>query len=115
MTTIKRLTEIEKILLKADSEYRYTYTLNELIKSEQYMKEIGSITNLFFEVQFEYSRSLNPYDEEKEEKLAKYHNFLTEGEIDVDDTKYIEFINSIKEKIKNESILELINKITATG
>ena len=47
MTTIKKLTDLEEILLKADADYRYTYTLDELIKSEKYLKEIGSITNLF--------------------------------------------------------------------
>ena len=40
-----------------------------------------------------------------------YHNFLVEGELDIDDTKYINFINKLKEKIDNDDILELINKI----
>ena len=50
MTTIKKLTELEEILLKADAECRYLYTLDELIKSEAYMKEIGSIIILLTEI-----------------------------------------------------------------
>ena len=111
MTTIKKLTDLEEILLRADANYRFTYTLDELIKSEKYLKEIGTITNLFFTAQFEYSKTLNSNDEETGEKLAKYHNFLTKGELDIDDTKYINFINKLKEKIDNDDILELINKI----
>ncbi len=111
MTTIKKLTDLEEILLKADADYRYTYTLDELIKSEKYLKEIGSITNLFFTVQFEYSKTIDQNDEKNSEKLMNYHNFLVEGELDIDDTKYIDFINKLKEKIDNKDILELINRI----
>ena len=59
MTTIKKLTELEEILLKSDAECRYSYTLDELIKSETYMKEIGRITNIFFSLKIEYSKKLD--------------------------------------------------------
>lgn len=114
MITIKRLTDLEEILLNADTECRFLYTLDELVKSEEYLKEIGSITNLFFNIQFEYSKTLNINDEYKNEKLTNYHNFLVEGELDIDDSKYIDFINRIKPKIKDEKTLALIKKIQSS-
>jgi hypothetical protein len=110
MTTIKKLTELEEILLKADAECRYSYTLDELIKSEAYMKEIGSITNIFFSSQIEYSKTLDKNSQDFESKLSEYRNFLSNGTIDVDDTKYINFIKVIKEKVKNKDTLNLMEK-----
>ena len=109
MTTIKFLTDLEEILLKADAKYRYTYTLDELIKSEKYLKEIGYITNIFFETQFEYSKTL-PDDEEKNKKLTDYHNFLVNGEIDINVSDYVDFILKIKDKIDDVKIVGLIDK-----
>lgn len=110
MTTIKFLTDLEEILLKADAKYRYTYTLDELIKSEKYLKEIGYITNIFFETQFEYSKTL-PDDEEKNKKLTDYHNFLVKGKLDVNVFDYVIFIIKLKEKIDDAEILKLIDKV----
>ena len=112
MTTIKFLTDLEEIFLKADAKYRYTYTLDELIKSERYIKDIGYITNIFFTTQFEYSKTL-PNDEEKNKKLTDYHNFLVNGELDINVSEYVDFIIKLKNKIDDKEILTLIDKLTA--
>lgn len=109
MATIKFLTDLEEILLKADAKYRYTYTLDELIKSEKYLKEIGYITNIFFTTQFEYSKTL-PNDDEKNKKLTDYHNFLVSGELDINVSDYVDFILKLKNKIDDAEILGIIDK-----
>ena len=89
--------------MKLESKHKYEYTLDELIKSKKYLKEIGEITDLYFSVQYEYSQTLNPLDENLNDKLTSYQVFLSNGSIDIDVSKYTEFIN------------QLVNKNTATS
>lgn len=112
MTTIKKLMTIEEILLKADNDYRYSYTLDELIKSEKYIKEIGEITNLFFTVQIEYSKVCNAKDNEYKQNLVNYHNKLISNQIDIDITKYIDFLTSMKNKYpQDKDYIKTIEKL----
>lgn len=107
MAKIKELMNIEEILLKSDTYYRYEYSIDELVKSSKYLSEIGEITNLFFTVQLEYSQTVakNNYE------LNDYKNRLMDGDIDIDISKYITFINTIKNKVKEPHILLLIEKL----
>lgn len=84
--------------MKLESKHKYEYTLDELIKSKKYLKEIGEITDLFFSVQYEYSQTLNPLDENLNDKLTSYQVFLSNGNIDIDVSKYTEFINQLENK-----------------
>lgn len=114
MTTIKKLMYIEEILLKADNDYRYSYTLDELVKSEKYMKEIGEITNLFLAVQIEYGKVNDASDEQYKQKLVDYHNRLISEEIDVDISKYIDFLVSMKSKYpQDRDYIEKIEKLAS--
>ena len=90
--------KIEEQLLKLESKHKYEYTLDELIKSKKYLKEIGEITDLYFSTQYEYSQTLNPLDEELNEKLTSYQVFLSNGSIDIDVSKYTEFISQLENK-----------------
>ncbi len=100
MVTIKTLMDIEEILLKADSDLRFSYSMDELIKSERYLKELGEMTNVFLAVQIEYGK-IN--ETNYKQKLVDYHNKLISDEINVDISKYIDFIkNSIKDKISSD-------------
>lgn len=90
--------KIEEQLLKLETKHKYEYTLDELIKSKKYLKEIGEITDLYFSTQYEYSQTLNPLDEELNEKLIKYQTFLSSGTINVDVSKYTEFISQLENK-----------------
>ena len=84
--------------MKLESKHKYEYTLDELIKSKKYLKEIGEITDLYFSVQYEYSQTLNPLDENLNDKLTNYQVFLSNGSIDIDVSKYTEFINQLENK-----------------
>lgn len=111
MTTINELIKIEEILLKVESLYKFELTLNELIKITKYLKDIGFITDLYFSTQYQYSQTICNYDIECNEKLVEYKKFLSECELDIDVSEYIDFINGIKNKVKDDNTLSLIAKI----
>ena len=90
--------KIEEQLLKLESKHKYEYTLDELIKSKKYLKEIGEITDLYFSTQYEYSQTLNPLDENLNDKLTSYQVFLSNGSIDINVNKYTEFISQLENK-----------------
>ena len=113
MTTVDTLIDIEKILLSVDSANSFSYTLNELVKSEKYLKEIGDITSLYFKKQLEYGKTI--YSGDYQEKLEEYRNFLKSDRLDIDIDKYIEFIKHIKEKVNDENLLKMINNFLENG
>ena len=115
MTKIKKLIDIENILLKLESKYKFNYTLDELIKNYEYLKEIGSITNLFFSVQCEYSNTLNQSDKDFVNKIQNYQESLSSDEIDINITKYINFIIQLKNKVSDDELLSLIKNVTTTS
>jgi len=104
MTTIKTLIAIEDILLNSNNDFRYEYSLDELLKSEKYIKEIGEITSLYFDVQFEYGNIVNDT-----EKIQAYADKLSNDKIDVDISTYISFIYSIKHRFTNEKYHNKMN------
>lgn len=113
MITIKTLMDIEEILLKADDDLRYTYSMDELIKSEKYIEELGKITNLFFSTQIEYAKLNDEKDEQYKQKLVDYHNKLISDKLEIDITKYLQFIRQIESKILDKEYYEKAKKILA--
>jgi len=113
MTTIKTLIDIEEILLKADNDLRYSYSLNELMTSEKYIKELGEITNLFFAVQIEYGKINDEKNNDYKQKLVDYHNKLISDELDVNIEKYVDFIKKIESKIKDKEYFDKAKNILA--
>ena len=111
-STIKEITIAEEILLRADSKYRYQYTLDELIKSEHYLKEIGTITNIFLSVQHEYSKTLVKTDEDYNKKLTDYHNHLTNGTITYNLSSCYIFLKGLEKKYFDDELKELMKKLS---
>ena len=103
---IQTLIDIEEILLKADNDIKFTYSLDELIKSEKYLKEIGFITNLYFKAQLDFSKS-NP----DEQALKEYHDKLISDDLNVDISDYITFITSIGGRLRDMDYFDKVKKL----
>ena len=111
-STIKEITIAEEILLRADSKYRYRYTLDELIKSEHYLKEIGTITNIFLSVQHEFSKTLDMSDKKKKKKITDYHNHLVKGTVSYNLSTCYTFLKGLEEKYFDDELKELMKKLS---
>lgn len=91
--------DVEKTLLEFDSKHKFEYSLDELLKSEKYLKELGEITDMYFSIQHEYRNTIDDNDPDLETKLRVYHARLTADEIDIDLSVYNDFITYLKTKI----------------
>ena len=97
ITTINTLIKIEHILLIAKEELKFAYSLNEIIKSEFFLSEIGKMTNAYLSTVSAYRRLCGD-----EQKTIEYDNKLASEKLDIDVTKYIEFIINILPKVKSD-------------
>ena len=91
--TVRELIELEKKLLEIHEKHRFELSFGDFIKLEKLMKEVGAITNLFFELQKDF------YNEfQDKNKLELYHEKLQYDEIEYDTTEIEEFLEKTKLK-----------------
>ena len=95
MVTIKILIDLEKKLLDIDnSDLKYKLELNDLLLLKKYLKSIGEITDLFFNLQVDYANTIKD-EENYADLLISYHEKLLKNNINFDITDVKEFINRI--------------------
>lgn len=95
---ITEIINIEKQLLEIyHSDKRFSLDLNELLLLMKYVEEIGKITNTYFKTQVDFS---NKFQNEKDfiDKLKKYHNTLSNSEIEINIDDIQTFIDKIRNK-----------------
>lgn len=79
--------EAEKRLLMIDnSEKKFQFGMGELCKLKRYIREIGEITDLYFNSQIEYANLIKGKDNFGE-KLKAYHERLLDSDVDYDLSK----------------------------
>lgn len=95
MVTIKILIDLEKKLLDIDnSDLKYSLELNDLLLLKKYLKSIGEITDLFFNLQVDYANAIKD-EENYADLLISYREKLLKSNINFDITDVKEFINRI--------------------
>jgi hypothetical protein len=95
MVTIKILIDLEKKLLDIDnSDLKYNLELNDLLLLKKYLKSIGEITDLFFNLQVDYANTIKD-EENYADLLISYREKLLKNNINFDVTDVKEFINRI--------------------
>jgi hypothetical protein len=95
MVTIKILIDLEKKLLDIDnSDLKYNLELNDLLLLKKYLKSIGEITDLFFNLQVDYANTIKD-EENYADLLISYREKLLKNNINFDITDVKEFINRI--------------------
>ena len=95
MVTIKILIDLEKKLLDIDnSDLKYNLELNDLLLLKKYLKSIGEITDLFFNLQVDYANTIKD-EENYADLLISYREKLLKSNINFDITDAKNFINKI--------------------
>jgi serine/threonine protein kinase len=85
----------EKKLLDIDnSDLKYNLELNDLLLLKKYLKSIGEITDLFFNLQVDYANTIKD-EENYADLLISYREKLLKNNINFDITDVKEFINRI--------------------
>lgn len=91
MTKITELINIETKLLSIKESHRFDISLNDNVRLERLLREIGEVTNIFFSLQVDYSTVCKDCD-----KLQSYHDKLMEENVDIDLTEAKDFLNTVK-------------------
>lgn len=103
--TVKNLIEVEHLLLEIENRFKFDLTFSRLCSLYIHQNTIGEMTDLLFTVQEEY------YDKFKdEEKLKEYHDKLMNDEVDIDISKPIKFIETIRDIMNDSEFNDLVNK-----
>ena len=99
----KEIINYEEKLLKIDDKYKYSLTFNEAVRLKRYMKKVGDITNVYFELIEDYHKSLRIEGATSDivNDMYSYNDTLQASEVDSDlinMNEVIGFINIISEK-----------------
>lgn len=93
--TIKDAIKLEKTLLEIEDSYKFVLDFNDMITLKELIKEIGEITELFFNLQIEYGEK---YQDSK--LLSDYKDKLSKDKFELDEQKYINFLTLVELKTK---------------
>lgn len=103
--TIEILMTVEKILLEIEALALFDLSFDDIIKLKKHLNDIGEITNLYFEIQKEFYRSVG-----NEEKLKKFQSRINGDLItyNINDAK--DLIDKIYNDTENDDIVKIIQK-----
>lgn len=101
--TLKEIINNEEKLLKIDDRYKHVLTFNEVVRLKRYMKKVGDITNVYFELIEGYHNNIKMDGTTSEivSDMYNYNDTLQSSEVDSDlinMNEVIGFINIISEK-----------------
>lgn len=99
IVTIKDVINLENTLLEIEDEYKFILDFNDMITLKGLIKEIGEITDLFFNLQIEYGEK---YQDTK--LLSEYKDKLSKDKFEFNVQNYINFLNLIELKTKKSIV-----------
>ena len=105
MVTVNELMVIERFLLEIDARFKFTLSFSDALKLYNFLKDIGRITNLYFELQNEYYSKYNDV-----EKLKEYRNRLSGDKVEFETGEMKEFIDGIYESVDDTEFKNIVLK-----
>lgn len=109
--SLKEIIEYEEKLLIIDNKYKHNLTFNEVVRLKRYMKKVGDITNIYFDLINSYHKEIayptSGYVATSDivNDMYDYNDMLQNSEVDSDlinMNEIIGFINIIAEKYSIE-------------
>lgn len=98
IVTIKDAIKLEKTLLEIEERYKFVLDFNDVVTLNKLIKEIGEITELFFNLQIEYGEK---YQDSK--LLSEYKDKLSNNKFELNVKKYINFLTLVELKTKKDN------------
>ena len=105
MTTIGELMVIERFLLEIDARFKFELSFSEAFKLYNYLKDVGRITNLYFNLQNEHYAKFNDLV-----TLQEYKNKISADKIEFDTDEIKNFIDGIYERTDNLEFKNIVLK-----
>lgn len=104
--SVKRLMELERILLEIDARVKFDLTLSEAFELYSHLRDVSRATNFVFNIQEEYNARIRPTQDE----MKKYHDNVMGSTLELDYGKVTDFIDRICAEHENGAIREVIAK-----
>ena len=105
LVTVNELMTIERFLLEIDTRFKFTLSFSDAYKLYNYLKDVGRITNLYFELLEEFYRKKPDKD-----KLNEYKNKISGDKIDFDIKEIQNFIDDVFNTTKDEDFKNIVLK-----
>ena len=105
MIKVKDLMALERLLLEIDNRFKFQLRFSEVIELNEFLEEIGKITDLFFSLQDEHFRKFGDSD-----ALTEYHEKLMEEEVKVNTHRMIGLVNDVCNRFVDDEFAEIVLK-----
>lgn len=105
LVTVNELMTIERFLLEIDARFKFTLSFSDAYKLYNYLKDVGRITNLYFELLEEFYRR-NP----DKDKLNEYKNKISGDKLEFNIEEVQFFIDEIFDTTKDEDFKNIVLK-----
>lgn len=105
MTTIGELMTLERILLEINVRFKFTFSYGDAYKLYTYLKDIGRMTNLYFQLLDEFYTKYHDKDE-----LEKYKSRLSGSDVEFNTDEIKMFIDGVFDAVDDQDFKNIVLK-----
>ena len=105
MITVEKLMIVERFLLEIENRFKFDLSFENVRVLYDYLKTVGRVTNLFFQLQEQHYNKFKDKD-----KLKEYHDKLMNEEVHLDVSKMLRFIDLIVDAVEDEEFKNIVAK-----
>ena len=105
MITVEKLMVVERFLLEIENRFKFDLSFENVRVLYDYLKTVGRVTNLFFQLQEQHYNKFKDKD-----KLKAYHDKLMKEETYLDVSKMLRFIDWMTDTVDDEEFKNIVAK-----
>ena len=105
MITVEKLMIVERFLLEIENRFKFELSFENVRVLYEYLKTVGRVTNLFFQLQEQYYNKFKDKD-----RLKEYHDKLMKEEAHLDVSKMLRFIDDIVGTTDDDDFKNIVAK-----
>ena len=105
LVTVNELMTIERFLLEIDARLKFTLSFSDACKLYNYLKDVGRITNIYFELLEEFYRKYPDKD-----KISEYKNKISGDKLEFNIEEIQKFIDNVFNTAEDDEFKNIVLK-----
>jgi len=105
LVTVNELMTIERFLLEIDARLKFTLSFSDACKLYDYLKNVGRITNIYFELLEEFYRKYPDKD-----KVNGYKNKISGDKLEFNIEEVQKFVDDVFDTTEDEEFKNIVLK-----